>query len=52
MEYRSAHQNVMDLIQEGNIGLMKAVSKYDRSKGASYLITRVGGFGLTFSSLF
>ncbi len=34
MEYRSAYQNVMDLIQEGNIGLMKAVSKYDRSKGA------------------
>lgn len=24
MEYRSAYQNVMDLIQEGNIGLMKA----------------------------
>jgi RNA polymerase sigma-32 factor len=24
----------MDLIQEGNIGLMKAVSKYDKSKGA------------------
>jgi RNA polymerase sigma-32 factor len=34
MEYRSAWQNVMDLIQEGNIGLMKAVSKYDGSKGA------------------
>ena len=34
MEYRSAYQNVMDLIQEGNIGLMKAVSKYDLSKGA------------------
>lgn len=34
MEYRSAWQNVMDLIQEGNIGLMKAVSKYDASKGA------------------
>lgn len=34
MEYRTAYQNVMDLIQEGNIGLMKAVSKYDRSKGA------------------
>ncbi len=34
MEYRSAHQNVMDLIQEGNIGLMKAVSKYDPTKGA------------------
>lgn len=34
MEYHSAYQNVMDLIQEGNIGLMKAVSKYDSSKGA------------------
>lgn len=34
MEYRSAYSNVMDLIQEGNIGLMKAVSKYDPEKGA------------------
>lgn len=34
LEYRSAWQNVMDLIQEGNIGLMKAVSKYDSTKGA------------------
>ncbi len=34
MEYRTAWQNVMDLIQEGNIGLMKAVSKYDPDKGA------------------
>ncbi len=34
LEYRSAYKNVMDLIQEGNIGLMKAVSKYDPSKGA------------------
>jgi RNA polymerase sigma-32 factor len=34
MEYRKAHQNIMDLIQEGNIGLMKAVSKYDPGKGA------------------
>jgi len=34
MEYRTAWQNVMDLIQEGNIGLMKAVSKYDFDKGA------------------
>lgn len=34
IEYRSAWQNVMDLIQEGNIGLMKAVSKYDSTKGA------------------
>jgi RNA polymerase sigma-32 factor len=34
LEYRSSYKNVMDLIQEGNIGLMKAVSKYDSSKGA------------------
>lgn len=34
MEYRSAYKNVLDLIQEGNIGLMKAVSKYNPEKGA------------------
>ncbi len=34
MEYKTAWQNTMDLIQEGNIGLMKAVSKYDADKGA------------------
>ena len=34
MEYRRAYANVLDLIQEGNIGLMKAVSKYDPHKGA------------------
>ena len=34
LEYKSAYKNIMDLIQEGNIGLMKAVSKYDPTKGA------------------
>lgn len=34
MEYRSMYANVLDLIQEGNIGLMKAVSKFDPAKGA------------------
>lgn len=33
-EYKSMYTNVMDLIQEGNVGLMKAVSKYDPDKGA------------------
>lgn len=32
-EYQSITTNLLDLIQEGNIGLMKAVSKYDPAKG-------------------
>jgi RNA polymerase sigma-32 factor len=34
MEYRSYYANLLDLIQEGNVGLMKAVSKFDPTKGA------------------
>lgn len=33
LEYRHSYQNVLDLIQEGNVGLLKAVSNYDPYKG-------------------
>lgn len=32
-EYRRAYKNMMDLIQEGNMGLMQAVKKYDPYRG-------------------
>jgi RNA polymerase sigma-32 factor len=32
-EYRRAHKQIPDLIQEGSIGLMQAVKKYDPYKG-------------------
>lgn len=32
-EYRRAYRNILDLIQEGNIGLMQAVKKYDPYRG-------------------
>ncbi|MGB8330814.1 MAG: RNA polymerase factor sigma-32 [Polyangiales bacterium] len=31
--YRQAYKNILDLVQEGNIGLMQAVRKYDPYKG-------------------
>ena len=37
MEYRNEYHNVLDLIGEGNVGLMYAVKKYDPKKG-----TRLG----------
>ncbi len=33
-EYRNAYHNVLDLIQEGNLGLMQAVAHFDPDKGA------------------
>jgi len=32
-KYRRYYKNVLDLIQEGNIGLMKAVQKFDPNRG-------------------
>ncbi len=32
-EYRRAYRNIMDLVQEGNIGLMQAVKKFDPARG-------------------
>lgn len=32
-DYRRAYRNILDLVQEGNIGLMQAVKKYDPYRG-------------------
>ncbi|MEZ4366741.1 MAG: RNA polymerase factor sigma-32 [Kofleriaceae bacterium] len=32
-EYRRAHKNLLDLVQEGNVGLMQAVRKFDPYRG-------------------
>ncbi len=32
-EYKRAHQNLLDMIQEGNVGLMQAVAKFDPYQG-------------------
>ncbi len=34
LEYRSAYHNMLDLVGEGNVGLMHAVKKFDPDKGS------------------
>ncbi len=34
LEYKTAYGNMLDLVQEGNLGLMRAIKKYDPDKGA------------------
>lgn len=36
MEYRRAWTQALDLIQEGNVGLLKAVTKFDPEKGIKF----------------
>lgn len=36
LEYRSAYYHTLDLIQEGNVGLMRAVQKYDVDRGVRF----------------
>src|SRR5690606_22454200 len=50
-EYRRAYRNMMDLIQEGNMGLMQAVKKYDPYRGvklASYAAWWIRGYMLRY----
>lgn len=35
-QYRHTWQNVLDLIQEGNVGLMKAIEKFDPHRGLRF----------------
>lgn len=36
LDYYSYHLNVLDLIQEGNVGLLRAVRKYDSTRGTRF----------------
>ncbi len=46
-EYRRAYKNIMDLVQEGNIGLMQAVKRYDPYRGVKLSSYAACGFART-----
>jgi RNA polymerase sigma-32 factor len=51
-EYRRAYKNIMDLVQEGNIGLMQAVKRYDPYRGvklSSYAAWGIRAYNLRFN---
>src|SRR5665213_325887 len=50
-DYRRVHRNLIDLIQEGNLGLMQAVEKYDPYRGvklSSYAAWWIRAYILTY----
>jgi RNA polymerase sigma-32 factor len=38
LEYHSAGLEILDLVQEGNLGLLRAVNKYDPDKGTKFSV--------------
>jgi len=49
-EYRRAHRNLLDLVQEGNIGLIQAVGKFDPYRGVKLSSYAPSGSARTSSS--
>lgn len=41
--YRSKGMNLIDLISEGNLGLIRAIEKFDVEKGFRFLPMQFGG---------